>query len=131
LRSHVYEFGYVAPQGIHNLRRIAEIPDDENTDIPALARETCRDILTQIGSQTERIDALMKRIGELLRTADTTRRLQTMPGIGPIGALAIETFAPPMETFGCGRNFAAWLGLVPRQNSTGGKQRLGRTSKMG
>lgn len=70
-------------------------------------------------------------MGELARTADTTRRLQTMPGIGPIGALAIETFAPPMETFGCGRNFAAWLGLVPRQNSTGGKQRLGRTSKMG
>jgi transposase len=131
LRSHVYEFGYVAPQGIHNLRRIAEILDDENTDIPPLARETCQDILTQIGSQTERIDALMKRIGELSRTADTTRRLQTMPGIGPIGALAIETFAPPMETFGCGRNFAAWLGLVPRQNSTGGKQRLGRTSKMG
>ncbi|WP_108484166.1 IS110 family transposase [Oceaniglobus ichthyenteri] len=131
LRSHLYEFGYVAPQGIHNLPRIAKILDDKNTDIPSLARETCCDLLSQISEQTTRINALTKRMGELARTADTTRRLQTMPGIGPIGALAIETFAPPMETFGCGRNFAAWLGLVPRQNSTGGKQRLGRTSKMG
>ncbi|WP_430300825.1 transposase [Sinorhizobium meliloti] len=50
--------------------------------------------------------------------------------MGPIGALAVETFAPPMETFKCGRDFAAWLGLVPLQKSTGGKQRLGKTSKM-
>lgn len=59
------------------------------------------------------------------------RRLRAMPGIGPIGALAIETFAPPMETFKRGRDFASWLGLVPQQKSTGGKQRLGKTSKMG
>ena len=62
---------------------------------------------------------------------ETTRRLQTMPGVGPITALAIETFAPPMDVFKCGRDFAAWLGLVPRQHSTGGKQVLGKVSKMG
>jgi transposase len=67
---------------------------------------------------------------EAQRGADTSR-LQTMPGIGPITAMAIETFAPPMQTFKRGRDFAAWLGLVPVQHSTGGKQRLGRTSKMG
>jgi transposase len=54
-----------------------------------------------------------------------------MPGIGPVTAAAIEAFAPPMATFKRGRDFAAWLGLVPRQHSTGGKPRLGRTSKMG
>ena len=54
-----------------------------------------------------------------------------MPGIGPITAMAVEAFAPPMQTFKRGRDFAAWLGLVPVQHSTGGKQRLGRTSKMG
>ena len=54
-----------------------------------------------------------------------------MPGVGPITAMAIETFAPPMTTFKHGRDFAAWLGLVPRQHSTGGKQLLGSTSKMG
>ena len=58
-------------------------------------------------------------------------RLRRMPGIGPVTAMAIETFAPAMANFRRGRDFAAWLGLVPRQHSTGGKQRLGRTSKMG
>ena len=54
-----------------------------------------------------------------------------MPGVGPITALAVEAFAPAMETFKCGRDFAAWLGLVPRQMSSGGKERLGRVSKAG
>jgi len=58
-------------------------------------------------------------------------RLQTMPGVGPITAMAIETFAPRMAVFRRGRDFAAWLGLVPRQHSTGGKPLLGKTSKMG
>lgn len=59
------------------------------------------------------------------------RRLQKMPGIGPICAMVVETFVPAMQTFENGRNFAAWLGLVPRQHSSGGKQKLGGTSKMG
>ena len=57
--------------------------------------------------------------------------MQTMPGVGPITAMAVAAFAPPMEVFRRGRDFAAWLGLVPKQHSTGGKQRLGKTSKMG
>ena len=60
-----------------------------------------------------------------------TVRLQTAPGIGPVSAMAIKAFAPPMEGFRRGRDFAAWLGLVPVQRSTGGRQVLGRTSKMG
>jgi len=60
-----------------------------------------------------------------------TRRLTTIPGIGPIIATAIAALAPPASTFKRGRDFAAWLGLTPLQHSTGGKQRLGRTSKMG
>jgi transposase len=55
----------------------------------------------------------------------------TMPGIGPVAAMAIAAFAPPLESFASGRHFAAWLGIVPRQHSTGGKSRLGRTSRMG
>lgn len=54
-----------------------------------------------------------------------------MPGVGPVTALAIETFAPDLTTFKRGRDFAAWLGLVPKQHSTGGKARLGKNSKMG
>ena len=54
-----------------------------------------------------------------------------MPGVGPLTALAVEAFAPDMAQFKCGRDFAAWLGLVPRQYSSGGKERLGRVSKAG
>jgi transposase len=131
LRAHLYEFGHVAPQGIGHLSRLAEVVEDEHSDLPELVRDTCRDLLDQIWQLTGRIDALKKRIDALSRQAETSRRLRTMPGVGPIAALAIETFAPPMETFKCGRDFAAWLGLVPLQKSTGGKQRLGKTSKMG
>ena len=77
------------------------------------------------------IDELEKRLRRVARDNETSVRLQTMPGIGPVTAMAIAAFAPPMETFKRGRDFAAWLGLVPRQHSTGGKPRLGRTSKMG
>ncbi|WP_290899044.1 transposase [Hoeflea sp.] len=93
--------------------------------------EICRDLRQQIAEKTVRIDALMKRIKSTAEDTETARRLQTMPGVGPVTSLAIEAFAPPLETFRCGRGFAAWLGLVPRQNSTGGKQRLGRVTKAG
>ncbi len=65
------------------------------------------------------------------REDEEAARLMTIPGIGPITALAIQAFAPPMESFRRGRDFSAWLGLVPRQHTTGGKPRLGRISKMG
>ena len=65
------------------------------------------------------------------RTVIETARLMTIPGIGPITALAIQAFAPPMESSRSGRDFSPWFGLVPRQHTTGGKPRLGRVSKMG
>ncbi|MER9174457.1 IS110 family transposase [Mesorhizobium sp. M0955] len=131
LRAHLYEFGHIAPQGIRYLSRLERFVEDENANLPDLVREICRDLLDHIYQLTGRINALKKKIDALSREAEASRRLQTMPGVGPIAALAIETFAPPMETFKCGRDFAAWLGLVPLQKSTGGKQRLGKTSKMG
>ncbi len=131
LRSHLQEFGYVAPQGIGHLSRLEDFVEDPRTDLPVLARRFCRELLDHIAQLTVRIDALKKTIGEVANRGATSRRLQTMPGVGPISALAIEAFAPPMEQFRRGRDFAAWLGLVPRQNSSGGKQRLGKTSKMG
>ena len=131
LRSHLYEFGYVAPEGIGYLPRLGAVVEDPSSDLPPLAREICRELLDQIAHLTGRINAMKKRIDAIAREGETSRRLQTMPGVGPISALAVETFAPPMEQFKRGRDFAAWLGLVPRQASTGGKQRLGKTSKMG
>lgn len=131
MRSHLYEFGHVAPEGIGYLPRLARVVDDPGTDEPELAREICRTLLEQIAQLTARIDALKARIAAMSQEADLPRQLQTDPGVGPITALGVETFAPPMEQFRHGRDFAAWLGLVPRQHSSGGKHKLGKTSKMG
>lgn len=131
LRACLYEYGHVVPQGIRQIKRIEDILDEPNSDLPALMREECRDLLKQIAEQTVRIDARTVKIKALAAEADTARRLQTIPGVGPLTAMAVEAFAPPMESFRCGRDFAAWLGLVPRQFSSGGKERLGRVSKAG
>jgi len=131
LRSHLYEFGHVAPTGIGFVLRLAKVVEDPDTDMPELALDICRMLLEQIAHLTDRLKALKARIEAMSSEAEMPRRLRTMPGVGPITALAVETFAPPMDQFRRGRDFAAWLGLVPRQHSTGGKQRLGKTSKMG
>lgn len=94
-------------------------------------REECQDLLEQIADKTVRINDRTAKIKVLAAGTDTARRLQTIPGVGPFTALAVEAFAPPMENFGCGRDFAAWLGLAPRQFSSGGKDRLGRTPRLG
>lgn len=91
----------------------------------------CRDLLEQIAEKTVRINTKTAKIKVLAAEADAARRLQTIPGVGPLTALAVEAFAPPIESFRRGRDFAAWLGLVPRQFSSGGKERLGRVSKAG
>ncbi|MER9071193.1 IS110 family transposase, partial [Mesorhizobium sp. M0902] len=95
LRAHLYEFGHIAPQGIRYLNRLEYFVEDEHANLPDLAREICRDLLDRIYQLTGRIDALKKKIDALSREAEASRRLQTMPGVGPIAALAIETFAPP------------------------------------
>ncbi len=131
LRGHLAEHGVVAPLGPVHVKRLADAVESETAALPATVREIGRLYLEQIDVLSGRIDALGKKLRAEAGQAAATRRLQTMPGVGPITAVAIESFAPPMETFRRGRDFAAWLGLVPRQNSTGGKQRLGRTAKMG
>lgn len=131
LRSVLYEFGHVFPKGIAHLRRIEAVLADPASDLPALMREECHDLLEQISEQTARIEAKTTKARSFAGANDTARRLQTMPGVGPQTALAISSFAPPMDSFKRGRDFAAWLGLVPRQYSSGGKERLGRISKAG
>jgi transposase len=131
LRSHLYEFGYIVPQGVGQILNIAAIIEDPATALPDTVRGIARSMLDQIAEKSARVEAMMMQLKETAGQSETAQRLQTMPGIGPITALAVEAFAPPMETFRCGRDFAAWLGLVPRQHSSGGKQRLGRVSKAG
>jgi transposase len=131
LRTVLYEYGLVVPQGIRHLTCIEEIIVEPSSDLPELVREECRDLIDQIMDKTTRIETKTARLKELAAQTDIARRLQTMPGVGPLTALAVEAFAPDMSSFKSGRDFAAWLGLVPRQHSSGGKERLGRVSKEG
>src|SRR3954451_11791590 len=131
LRGHLSEHGIVAAQGPTNVKALEEVVEDQTTSLPLLVVELARVFLDQIEGLSKTIAKLEKVTAQEAACAETTRRLQTMPGVGPIAALAIETFAPPMDVFKRGRDFAAWLGLVPRQHSTGGKQVLGKISKMG
>jgi transposase len=131
LRAVLYEYGHVFPTGLIHLKRIETVLDDPACDLPALIIAEGHDLMAQIAEKTERIDAKTKELKALAAETDTARRLQTMPGVGPLTALAVEAFAPAMAQFKCGRDFAAWLGLVPRQHSSGGKERLGRISKAG
>jgi transposase len=131
LRAVLYEYGHVFPLGIAQLKRIGALVEDPDCDLPALVIAECQDLLAQIAEKTKRIDARMKTLKTVAAETETARRLQSMPGVGPLTALAVEAFAPDMAQFSCGRDFAAWLGLVPRQHSTGGKERLGRLSKAG
>ena len=94
-------------------------------------RVLCRDLLGVISMLSDRLVELDREIRERARQDELAKRLMTIPGIGPVIATAIQTLAPPIETFDRGRDFAAWMGLAPRQHSTGGKERLGKTSKMG
>jgi len=131
LRGHLAEYGIVAPKGIASIVQIEGALADDDNELPAEVQDLGRVLLDQIGTYSAKIKQLETAMRKQAREDDDAARLMTMPGIGPITAMAIQAFAPAMNTFENGRHFAAWLGLVPRQNSTGGKSRLGHVSKMG
>lgn len=131
LRGHLAEHGIVAPRGRVYVKKLVDALADESIALPEMVRQLGGIYVEQIGMLDDRVAGLDRKMRAEASKAETTRRLQTMPGVGPITAIAVETFGPAMESFRRGRDFAAWLGLVPRQHSTGGKQRLGKTSKMG
>ncbi|MGE3371458.1 MAG: transposase [Rhizobiaceae bacterium] len=131
LRGYPYESGYVAPQGIGYLRRLAEVIEDEKSELPDLAREICSDLLDQIHQLTARIDTLGKKMMHWFsRVKSLGAYYRPCPVSDPSLPLR-GNLAPPMESFKRGRDFAAWLGLVPLQKSTGGKPRLGRSRRWG
>ena len=119
LRGHLAEFGIIAPQGITNVERLAIALADASASLPAAVREMADILFGQIELLGERVKELERRIRTDAREDEAARRLMTIPGVGPITAMAIQAFAPPMEGFRRGRDFSAWLGLVPRQHTTG------------
>jgi transposase len=134
LRGHLAEFGVVAPQGVAHLQPLRAAVAEAAAGmagLPSTARAVGAVYLDAIDRLSEKIAALEGDLRRQAAAGEVTARLMTMPGVGPITAAAIEAFAPPMGEFRRGRDFAAWLGLVPRQHSSGGKESLGKTSKMG
>lgn len=132
LRAHLAEFGIIAAQGIQNMAKvIAIIADQADQRIPDLAREALRSLAAHYEQLKQQILAFEKKIMQWHRSNEMSRRLATIPGVGPITASAlVATIADPGH-FASARHFAAWVGLVPRQYSTGGKERLGAISKRG
>ena len=131
LRGHLAEFGIVAPQGVAHLGRLAAAVEAPGTGLPEPVDELAGLLLERIADLHEKIEELERQLCACAREDEAAARLMSIPGVGPITAMALQAFAPPMESFRRGRDFAAWLGLVPRQHTTGGKPRLGRISKMG
>jgi transposase len=132
LRGHMAEFGIIEAQGAHRVKGLLEaIEDDADARLPALARGILRLMAAQLNDLAARIGALERQIMRWHQASARSRLLDTIPGIGPIIATAITAAVPDASAFKSGREFAAWLGLVPRQNSSGGKARLGGISKQG
>jgi transposase len=131
LRAHMAEFGIIAPQGIQQVPQLVAVLEDETTGIPQIAREVLMAIVAQIQNLSASIKQMEKRIVAWCRRNAAARRLATIPGVGPITASALAATITDPTLFRSGRHLAAWLGLVPRQHSTGGKTKLGRITKMG
>ena len=131
LHGYLVEYGVIAPQGCAHLARLSVAVRVPDSGLPEAVRELGGVLLDQIAGLKAKILELERQLRTSARQDEEARRLMSIPGIGPITASAILAFAPPLESFKCGRDFSAWLGLVPRQHSTGGKPRLGRMSKMG
>jgi transposase len=132
LRGHLAEFGVTAPVGLQHAKELIGVVEDEaDTRLPLVAREALRVLADQIGELDRRIDGLEKAVTKMAKADPVARRIMTVPGIGPITASRLVATVPDPLVFKSGRDFAAWLGLVPRQNSTGGRSRLGRISKQG
>ena len=130
VRGHLAEFGIVEAQGAWNLPRVLAHLETEG-ELPEVARQILRLLAAQLDEAEQRIEDLDAQIAAWHKASPASQRLATIPGIGPLVATAITATIADPSTFRSGREFAAWLGLVPRQRSTGGKQRLGRISREG
>ncbi|HYZ40782.1 MAG TPA: IS110 family transposase [Stellaceae bacterium] len=131
LRAHMAEFGMVAPQGLRNVELLTKIIAYEQERLPELARQILQLIVNQLQDTMARVRQIELRLTQWHRQSQVSRLLATVPGVGIMGASAIAATVADPSLFRSGREFAAWLGMTPRQNSSGGKERLGRTSKRG
>ena len=132
VRAHLAELGLVAPIGRKGLASLLDIiADESDARLPATTRACLSMLAAQLQLLAAQILQNDRAIREAARASDAGRRLMEIPGVGPLLASAFVASVPDPAMFKSGRNMAAWIGLVPKQNSSGGKQRLGSISKQG
>lgn len=132
IRGLLAEFGLVVPQGIaHIAQRVPDIIEDALIELPGSFRLLIARLLEQLQLLHRQVDEIEAQIKAWHRTSDASRRLEKVPGIGPLTATAMAASVGDARNFDNGRQFAAWLGVVPRQHSSGGKPTLLGMSKRG
>jgi transposase len=131
MRAHLAEYGIIAPKGIAHVRDLLTVLESGASMLPDLARQTLIVIAQMIDGLSLQIRKVEVELLAWHRTSAVSQRLESIPGIGFITASALAATVGDVRAFRSGRQFAAWLGLVPRQNSSGGKDRMGGISKMG
>jgi transposase len=132
IRGHMAELGVITAKGRNGMAELLEIvANAEDERIPAVARLSLDALARQYANAAAEIRALEKHIHAWHRSCEESRRLEGIPGIGPIVATSLVAEVGDWKAFSSGRNLAAWIGLVPKQHSTGGKERLGGISKQG
>lgn len=132
LRGHLAEFGVVAAKGRMGVEAIlAILLDDQDERIPALARESLIPLAYELGLVKQRILEADRTIMKMHSSSSLSKRLETIPGVGPIIATRVIAEVADPSSFKSGRAFSAWIGLVPKQHSSGGKERLGSITKKG
>ena len=132
IRGLLSEFGLIIPQGIaHISKRVPEMLDNAGDDVPGAFRELMQRMLDHLKSLDQQVGELERQIRTWHRSSALSCKLEKVPGIGPITATALVASIGDAKQFANGRQLAAWLGLVPRQHSTGGKANLSGISKRG
>ena len=130
IRAHLGEFGFVAPKGAHNVEVLLDAVEKEGA-LPAAALAPLKLLSTQFRETRERVDQITRTIETAQKTDAVAKRLASIPGVGTLTSSVVAATAPDVSNFRSARDFAAWLGLTPKPHSSGGKERLGRISKMG
>jgi transposase len=132
LRAHLAEFGIVAGVGRNGLEKLLKVIEDGDDDrVPSAARDCLLALRAQLETVKRQVLEADRRVLAWHRSSEVSQRLDDIPGVGPLIATALVASVPDPHAFKSGRDLAAWIGLVPRQNSTGGKARLGHISKAG
>jgi transposase len=132
LRAHLAELGIVAAQGREGIKELLNIiASEHDARLPVDAHTSLVVMAAALRAMQTLIRSIEKRIMAQHRGNEASQRLESIPGIGVIGATAIAATVSDPKVFRSGRDFAAWIGIVPREDSTGGKQKLGPISKQG